>query len=145
MAELLADQSGVDAADLLPFIEAIPDHLQTKTDTAALLPRLQVQGHRLVYLSNMPAPYSQILLEQRAFFSYFEDGIFSGHVGQIKPEHPIFALAETQFDLTPSQTVLIDDNAHNIATAQARGWQTIRFLDAAQCERELQASGWLSS
>lgn len=144
LAELLAAQSGVDAADLLHFIEAIPHHLQTKTDTAALLPRLQAQGHRLVYLSNMPKPYSQHLLAQRAFFSYFEDGIFSGRVGLIKPEHPIFALAETRFGLTPSHTVFIDDNAHNIATAQARGWQTIRFLDAAQCERDLQASGWLT-
>ncbi|WP_394787984.1 HAD family hydrolase [Rhodoferax sp.] len=144
LAALLAAQSGVDAADLLHFIEAIPDHLHTKDDTAALLPRLQAEGHRLVYLSNMPTPYSQHLLQQRAFFSYFEDGIFSGRVGLVKPEHPIFELAESQWDLTPADTVFIDDNAHNIATAQARGWQAIQFLDAAQCERDLQALGWLN-
>lgn len=108
------------------------------------MPRLQLEGHRLLYLSNMPAPFSQHLLQHRAFFNYFEGGIFSGHVGLIKPEHPIFELAETQFNLTPSATVLIDDNVHNIATAQARGWQAIRFLNAVQCEQELQASGWLN-
>lgn len=143
LAAALAAQSGVDAQELLRFIHAIPDHLHTKQDTAALLPRLQAQGHRLVYLSNMPAPYADRLLA-RDFFDHFEDGIYSAHVGLIKPEPAIYALAETQFGLTPADTVFIDDNPHNIAAARARGWQGIQFLDAAQCERDLEAMGWLA-
>ncbi|WP_295950990.1 HAD family phosphatase [Rhodoferax sp.] len=142
LAALLAAQSGVDAADLLRFIHAIPNHLPTQQDTAALLPRLKAQGHRLVYLSNMPTSYAD-RLQDRDFFNHFEDGIFSAHVGLIKPEHGIYALAESQFGLTPADTVFIDDNAHNVATAHARGWQAIQFLDAAQCERDLVALGWL--
>ncbi|MEO5795628.1 MAG: HAD family phosphatase [Rhodoferax sp.] len=142
LAYTLAAQSGLESADLLRFIHAIPNHLHTKQDTAALLPRLQAQGHRLVYLSNMPIPYADLLLE-RDFFDHFEDGIFSARVGLIKPEHGIYALAETQFGLTPADTVFIDDNAHNVATAHARGWQAIQFLDAAQCERDLVQLGWL--
>lgn len=145
LAVLLAAQSGVDADELLRFIHAIPDHLQTKSDTAALLPRLRAQGHRLVYLSNMPTPFSEHLLRHRDFFSYFEAGIFSGRVGLVKPEHPIFELAETQLRLTPAHTIFIDDNAHNIATARARGWQAIQFRDAAQCEGDLRALGWLDA
>jgi len=144
LAALLAAQSGVDAADMLRFIHAIPDHLKTKEDTAALLPRLRAQGHRLVYLSNMPIAYAERLLDERDFFNHFEDGIFSSRVGLIKPEHPIYALAETQFGLTPEDTVFIDDNLHNVATARARGWQAIHFLDAGQCERDLRALGWLA-
>lgn len=143
LAAALAAQSGVDAQELLRFIHAIPDHLHTKQDTAALLPRLQAQGHRLVYLSNMPAPYADRLLA-RDFFDHFEDGIYSAHVGLIKPEPAIYALAETQFGLTPADTVFIDDNPHNIAAARARGWQGIQFLDAAQCERDLEEMGWLA-
>ena len=143
LAAALAAQSGVDAQELLRFIHAIPDHLHTKQDTAALLPRLQAQGHRLVYLSNMPAPYADRLLA-RDFFDHFEDGIYSAHVGLIKPEPAIYALAETQFGLTPADTVFIDDNPHNIAAARARDWQGIQFLDAAQCERDLEAMGWLA-
>jgi putative hydrolase of the HAD superfamily len=143
LAAALAAQSGVDAQELLRFIHAIPDHLHTKQDTAALLPRLKAQGHRLVYLSNMPTPYAERLLG-RDFFDHFEDGIYSGHVGLIKPEPAIYALAETQFGLAPADTVFIDDNAHNIAAARARGWQGIQFLDAAQCERDLEEMGWLA-
>ena len=144
LAALLSAQSGVDAAELLRFIQAIPDHLRTKQDTADLLPRLQAQGHRLVYLSNMPTSYADRLLAERDFFGHFEDGIFSARVGLVKPEHAIYALAEAQFGLDPAHTVFIDDNAHNVVTARARGWQAIQFLDAAQCEQDLAASGWLS-
>ncbi len=142
LAALLGAQSGVDAAEMLRFIHAVPNHLHTKQDTAALLPRLQAQGHRLVYLSNMPTSYAD-RLRGRDFFDHFEDGIFSAHVGLVKPEHAIYALAETQFDLRPADTVFIDDNPHNVATARSRGWQAIQFLDAAQCARDLVALGWL--
>lgn len=144
LADLLAAQSGVDAAELLGFIHAIPDHLHTKGDTAALLPRLQAQGHRLVYLSNMPSPYADRLVAERDFFDHFEDGIFSARVGLVKPEHGIYALAEQQFGLSPAHTLFIDDNAHNILTARSRGWQAVQFLDAAQCERDLTSLGWLN-
>lgn len=144
LAVLLAAQSGVDVAEMLRFIHAVPDHLHTKQDTAALLPRLRTQGHRLVYLSNMPTSYADRLLEERDFFDHFEDGIFSARVGLVKPEHAIYALAETRFGLTPAETVFIDDNPHNVATAHARGWQAIQFRDAAQCERDLVEMGWLA-
>lgn len=143
LAALLGAQSGIDAAQMLRFIHAVPGHLHTKHDTAALLPRLRAQGHRLVYLSNMPALYAE-RLQDRDFFSHFEDGIFSAHVGLIKPEHGIYALAETRFGLVPADTVFIDDNAHNVATARSRGWQAVQFLDAAQCARDLQDMGWLA-
>lgn len=143
LATLLAAKTGVGAPALLRFVNAIPDHLHTLADTALLLPRLQARGHRLVYLSNMPAPYSERLLAERDFFNYFEDGLFSGRVGQVKPEHPIFEMAESRFKLDPARTVFIDDNASNVATAASRGWTAIQFLDAAQCERDLLDLGLL--
>ena len=143
LAAILAAKTGVDAPALLGFVNAIPDHLHTLVDTALLLPRLQAQGHRLVYLSNMPLPYSQRLLQERDFFDYFEDGLFSGRVGLVKPEHPIFELAEARFQLTPQHTVFIDDNADNVATARNRGWTAIQFINAQQCERDLLTLGLL--
>jgi putative hydrolase of the HAD superfamily len=143
LAEILAARTGVTPEHLLDFIQAVPDHLHTLAETAALLPRLSAQGHRLVYLSNMPAPYADRLLAERDFFHHFEDGIFSARVGLIKPEHGIFALAETQFGLDPARTVFIDDNAHNVASARERGWSAIQFFDAAQCEAELRSQRWL--
>jgi putative hydrolase of the HAD superfamily len=137
LAELLAVQAGVPADDLLDFIHAIPDHLHTLMDTQALLPRLLSYGHRLVYLSNMPLPYSERLLQERTFFQYFDGGLFSGVVGLVKPEPAMFARAESELELDPDNTVFIDDNLHNVQAARRRGWEAIQFTDAEQCEREL--------
>jgi FMN phosphatase YigB (HAD superfamily) len=137
LAELLAAQSGVPADDLQDFIHAIPDHLHTLMDTQALLPRLLSHGHRLVYLSNMPLPYSERLLQERTFFQFFDGGIFSGVVGLVKPEPAMFARAESELELDPDNTVFIDDNLHNVQAARRRGWEAIQFTDAEQCEREL--------
>ena len=143
LAEILAPRTGIAPQHLLNFIDAVPDHLHTKPDTAALLPRLSAQGHRLVYLSNMPNPYADRLLVERDFFHHFADGIFSARVGMIKPEHGIFELAERQFGLDPARTIFIDDNAHNVDSARERGWSAIQFFDAAQCEAELRSQRWL--
>jgi HAD superfamily hydrolase (TIGR01549 family) len=137
LADLLAAQAGVPADDLLDFIHAIPDHLHTLMDTQALLPRLLSHGHRLVYLSNMPLPYSERLLQERTFFQYFDGGLFSGVVGLVKPEPAMFARAESELELDPDNTVFIDDNKHNVQAARRRGWEAIQFTDAEQCEREL--------
>jgi putative hydrolase of the HAD superfamily len=133
----LAKQTGVPADDLLDFIHAIPDHLTTKLDTVALLPRLLSHGHRLAYLSNMPLPYSERLLQERDFFQFFDGGLFSGVIGLVKPEQAMFARAESELMLDPDNTVFIDDNPHNVQAAQRRGWETIHFEDALQCEQEL--------
>lgn len=137
LADLLAVQTGVPADDLLDFIHAIPDHLHTKLDTQALLPRLLSHGHRLVYLSNMPLPYSERLLQERTFFQYFDGGIFSGVIGLVKPEQAMFARAESELELDTDNTVFIDDNLHNVQAARRRGWESIHFVDAQQCETEL--------
>ena len=143
LALQLAKQTGVCVDHLLDFIHAIPDQLTTNQDTAALLPRLLANGHRLVYLSNMPLPYSERLLRERDFFHYFEGGIFSGVIGLVKPEQAIFAHAESELKLTPHDTVFVDDNLHNVLAARQRGWQSIQFVDAAQCERDLRVAGCL--
>ncbi len=143
LAMQLAAKTGVQADHLLDFIHAIPDHLTTKHDTAVLLPRLLAHGHRLVYLSNMPLPYSERLLKERDFFQHFERGVFSGVIGLVKPEQAIFAHAETELQLTPENTVFVDDNLHNVVAARKRGWLSIQFLDATQCEHDLRAAGCL--
>ena len=143
LALQLAAQTGVRADHLLDFIHAIPDQLTTKQDTAALLPRLLAHGHRLVYLSNMPLPYSERLLQERDFFRYFDGGVFSGVIGLVKPERAIFTHAESALKLTPHNTVFVDDNLHNVLAARERGWQSIQFVDAAQCERDLRIAGCL--
>ncbi len=144
-AQVDVAHAGVTESDILALLDAVPEHLYIKADTLELMLNLQMQGHRLVYLSNMPAPFAAYLLQTHDVFKHFEGGVFSADVGWIKPEPQIYALAEERLNLSPREheTLFIDDNAHNIEAAKARGWAGLVFVDALQCQQGLTDLGWL--
>jgi putative hydrolase of the HAD superfamily len=144
LAERIAVRIGVQPAQVRRVIDAIPQHLQAQPATVAHLNGLKAAGHRLFYLSNMPHPYADHLERCNDFVADFQDGIFSARVGLMKPHAAIFELAEQRFGLDPARTLFIDDHAGNVEAARSRGWQAVRFVDAAQCGVDLRAMGWLT-
>lgn len=143
LARRVARRIGATEAQVRRVVDAIPPHLEPQLPTVALLRRLKAAGHRMFYLSNMPAPYADSLERHNDFIADFDDGIFSARVGLMKPDAAIFRLARERFGLVPARTLFIDDHAGNVETAQAQGWQALQFLNAAQCESELGRLGWL--
>lgn len=143
LAERIAARIGARPELVRRVIDAIPPHLQALPGSVGLLRALQAAGHRPYYLSNMPLSYAAHLERENAFIADFIDGVFSARVGLMKPQPEIFALAEQRFGLQPADTLFIDDHAGNVEAARSRGWQALRFVDAAQCERDLRHTGWL--
>lgn len=142
LAERIAARTGLAKADLMRLIEGIPPHLQPIQGTVDLIHALKAQGHRLYFLSNMPAGYADHLQRVNPFFSQFEDGIFSAHVQQIKPLPDIFVTAQTRWPLQ-GQPVFIDDVQHNIDAAERQGWRGILFESPAQLRAQWVAQGGL--
>lgn len=140
----IALRTGLAAADVHSLMEAIPPHLAPMPATVNWLDRLADAGVPLYFLSNMPRPYAEFLQREHAFLNRFSEGVFSCHVGQIKPNADIFQTAADQFGVAPERTVFIDDNIHNIETARSLGWRAVQFVDAAQCQAELAQRGWLT-
>ena len=116
---------------------AVPDELAPMPETVALMRRLREAGHRLYYLSNMPAPYAQHLLRTHDFMAWFDDGVFSSTIKMGKPDPAIFKLALQQFDITAGETVFIDDHAPNVDAARVLGITAFVFSDADVLERDL--------
>ena len=140
LAQRIAARTGLAEADLRHLIANIPPHLQPIPGTVDLIHELKAQGHRLYYLSNMPAGYADHLVRVNPFFSQFDDGIFSAHVQQIKPLPDIFATAQERWPLR-GQPVFIDDVQHNIDAAEWHGWQGIRFETPEQVRANLLERG----
>jgi len=136
LVQRMAVRTGLAQSDLLRLIHGIPPHLQPIQGTVDLMHELKAQGHRLFYLSNMPAAYAEHLVRANPFFALFEDGIFSAHVQQIKPLPEIFATAQARWSLQ-GVPVLIDDVQHNIDAAELHGWQGIRFETPQQVRAAL--------
>jgi putative hydrolase of the HAD superfamily len=135
-------RTGLRDVDVRAVVEAVPAHLSPLPATVELLDRLHRQGLRLHYLSNMPAPFAQHLLETHEFFGWFASGVFSSRVRMIKPERPIFDEALRRFGIEPAEALLIDDSPPNVEAARAAGWRAFQFVDAAQCDAQLQALGF---
>lgn len=143
LARRIAMRTGLPVEDVQAVIDAIPPHLATLDGTEALLHELRAQGHRLCFLSNMPGPYAEHLLQHKPFFGVFEDGIFSAHVQQMKPDAGIYTLAVERFRLQGQPTWFIDDVQRNLDAAEAVGWSVLRFESAGQVRAQLVEAGLL--
>ena len=142
LAARIAARTGLAEADLLRLMAGIPSHLEPIQGTVDLIHALKAQGHRLFYLSNMPAGYADHLVQANPFFSQFEDGIFSAHVQQIKPLPDIFATAQARWPLQ-GQPIFIDDVQRNIDAAHQHGWRGILFKSPEQVRADLVAQKYL--
>jgi len=143
LVQRIAWRTGMDADEVQKVIDAVPSELQLMPHAQPLLRRLRERGHRLFYLSNMPKPYAAHLARTHPLDEWFIGGVFSSHVGLMKPEPAIFHHAASAFGIAPRDTLFIDDFALNIKAARALGWNGLHFLSAAQCEADLSALGLL--
>jgi putative hydrolase of the HAD superfamily len=133
----IARRTGIAEQDVMAVVHAIPAHLRADGETVGLMRRLRRGGHRLFYLSNMPAPYADHLERSHDFFDLFDDGIFSARVRMMKPDPAIFHEAAHRFGRAPAELLFIDDVPRNVDAARALGWQALHYQGAAQCEAAL--------
>ena len=122
-----AARLSLEPAHLHAFIERIPHALPTIDPTVLLFNQLADEVadhgvHRLLYLSNLPASYAPVLEARCPWIARFAGGIFSGRVNLCKPDAAIYALAERELKLIPSETLFLDDSQRNVDAARARGW-----------------------
>jgi putative hydrolase of the HAD superfamily len=143
VAARIGQRLGLPVQDLAALIAAIPAHLQVQPAAVALLQEVRAAGHRVVYLSNMPRPFADYLEQHHAFLADFEDGLFSGRVGLVKPMPAIYERAARRFGAA-GETLFIDDHAVNLdAATQAVGWQGLCYTDAEPARSALRERGWL--
>jgi len=133
----IAARTGWSAEEVRQVVEAAPAELTLRHDTVALIEELKRAGHRLFYLSNMPGPFADELERVHPLHEWFETGVFSSRVKQIKPGADIFATAVSRFGVPAQSLLFLDDHPANIAAARQHGWQAVQFSDAAQARNAL--------
>lgn len=143
LAPRIARRTGIARADVERVINTVPRELQPVPEVVDIVQALKARGHRLWFLSNMPAPYAAEIEAAHPIGTWFEGGIYSSAVQLRKPAAAIFHRFTGRFDLDPSASLFIDDAAKNIEAAAALGWQTLHFRDPGQCRAELLRRGLL--
>jgi putative hydrolase of the HAD superfamily len=142
LAARSARRLGLDEAGLRAFIERIPHVLPVFDSTVEVMKALAAGTHgehRVLYLSNMPVEFAQVLEARCPWIAHFEGGIFSGRVKLAKPDDAIYAAAERQLRLDPADTLFLDDSPRNVQAAKARGWRS-EIIDRRQSVRDALAA-----
>jgi len=78
-----------------------------------------------------------------ALFDRFRDIVVSGDEKLVKPDAALYRLALARFGLDAGDAIFIDDNAANVAGAEAIGLRSILFSDAAATRAALVQAGLL--
>ena len=144
LVQRIARRTGLDVADVLRVVMAVPVELQPQAATVDLLGRLRQAGHGLHYLSNMPRPFADVIEAREPFIPWFDSGVYSAREGVIKPEPAIYELAARRFGARPDELVFLDDHLPNVLAARQMGWNALHFSDAATAEAAMREAGWMA-
>jgi putative hydrolase of the HAD superfamily len=128
MAQRLAPKLDCSEAELIAFVARIPHVLPTLDVSVAAMQRLfdardRGASLRVLYLSNMPSDFADVLERRFDWIARFDGGIFSGRNRLSKPDPSIYEALESRYALQPERTLFFDDSLPNIETARARGWR----------------------
>jgi 2-haloacid dehalogenase len=112
--------------------------------SVALLRALRQRGVPVFALTNFGIGSFAIAEEVYPFLREFDRRYVSGHMGVIKPDAAIYGMVEADCGVAPERLLFTDDKADNIATANARGWQTHLFDGPEGWASELVRRGLLT-
>ena len=106
-------------------------------DTVKILAELKNNQVPLFILSNWSAetyPKAEAIYD---FLQWFDGKIISGEIGKIKPDPDIYKLLLETYDLSPRNTVFIDDKFVNVEAAENSGIYGIHFQNATALRNDL--------
>jgi putative hydrolase of the HAD superfamily len=138
-----AQRIGVADSEMERLLHAVPPSLVVFPDTVELLYRLKRKGYPLYCLSNMGFASIEYLEKTHTFWDVFDGAVISCRLQLCKPERGIYEHLLRTYALAAEDTLFIDDVQKNLDAAAQLGIRTLRFENAAQCERELRALGLL--
>jgi 2-haloacid dehalogenase len=112
--------------------------------TVKILSQLKQSGkYKLYALTNWSAELFPIALERYDFLHWFDGRVVSGEEKMRKPFPQFYQLILDRFQLTPEETLFIDDNTRNAKAAEEMGLNTILFQSPSQLKEELAKLGIL--
>ena len=106
-------------------------------DSVEVLQYLKERNISCYALSNWAVEPFEGMTDDYPFLKKFDGIIISGQEKIIKPLEGIYLIAINRYELTPEDTVFIDDNLENIKTAIRLGFKTIHLVDPHQIKNEI--------
>jgi len=142
-ASRAAERTGLSRDRVLRFLKAVPAILVPIPQTVDLLYRLKDRGHMLFCLSNLHRASIERLERSCTFWEVFSGLAISCRLQLCKPEEAVYQHLLREYNLSPGQTLFVDDMEANLVPAARLGMRVLKFENPAQCEARLKAMGYL--
>jgi len=111
------------------------------TDTVKIFNELKSAGMPLYALSNWSHEAFPVAYERFGFMKQFDGIVVSGYEKLLKPDHAIYRVLMSRYNVNPAESVYIDDNKANAEAAAELGFHAIHFHSADQLRQELRDLG----
>ncbi len=108
-----------------------------------ILYALKSLNYRLYGLTNWSGETFPKTRERFAFLNELDGIVVSGDEKLLKPDPEFFKVLIGRYDLSPDESVFIDDNIANVEAGRRLGFRVIRFESAGQLKSELEHLGVL--
>ena len=102
-----------------------------------ILNKLKDKKYKCYVLSNWSWETFNGMDKKYPFLNKFDGMIISGKEKLVKPDLQIYKLAIDRFNLTPEETVFVDDKKENIEAANKLGFLTIHLTDPEIINQEI--------
>jgi len=89
--------------------------------------QLKTDGHRLILFSNTNPIHAPYCLDNYEVFRLFDGAVFSHEIGAIKPWDKFYKSSIDMYNLTPDNTLYIDDLPANIEGGTMHGFQSFLY------------------
>lgn len=116
------------------WVEMVGDETPGMTD---LIRELKAKGYRILGLSNWARVTFNQVKDGFEFEKLLDGYIISGDVKMLKPDAEIYEELIRRFQIEPSESLFIDDNPANTASAEAIGIRAIKFESQEKLRKEL--------
>ena len=136
IARRLVASMPITAADLPELFAALRSDEELDPDMVSLLSDLR-PDYRTAVVTNAGPSEREYLCSRYRLDQLVDLIVVSAEEGVAKPDPEIFRRAARRLAVEPRACVFIDDNASYLTGAAEIGMQTIHFIDAATCMREL--------
>ncbi len=110
-------------------------------DTVKILNELKSAGMPVYALSNWSHEAFPVAYERYGFMKQFDGIVVSGYEKLLKPDHAIYRVLMSRYNVNPAESVYIDDNKANADAAAELGFHSIHFQTAEHLRQELRRSG----
>jgi 2-haloacid dehalogenase len=111
------------------------------TDTVKIFNELKSAGMPVYALSNWSHEAFPAAYERFDFMKQFDGLVVSGYEKILKPDHAIYRVLMSRYNVNPVESVYIDDNKANADAAAELGFHGIHFQSAEQLRQELRDLG----